>query len=125
MEKRVHNIDSLSKGGPYSHVVEAGEMLFVSGMLPVDPGRKLAEKDNIRIATELALTNTKTVLESVGSRLDKIVKVTVFLRDAADFNDMNEIYRIFFPGEPPARSCVVVKEIPGGFPIEIEAIALK
>jgi len=124
-KKRLHNIDSLAKGGPYSHVVEADGFLFVSGMLPVNPGKKLAITDDIRAATELALTNVKTAVESAGSKLDEVVKVTVFLKDAADFNDMNEVYKKFFPKEPPARSCVVVKGIPGGFPIEIEAIAVK
>lgn len=125
MKKRVSDVDSLAKGGPYSHVVQADGLIFVSGMVSVNPGKKLSITDDVMEATELTLTNVKTALESVGSRLDKVVKVTVFLRDATDFNKMNQVYRTFFPKEPPARSCVVVKEIPGGFPVEIEAIAIK
>ncbi|MBC8276507.1 MAG: RidA family protein [Chloroflexi bacterium] len=125
MEKRVHDVDVLMKGGPYSHVVEAGGFLFVSGIVPTDLERKLAVTDDIKAATELVLTNIKKALESVGSRLDKVVKTTVFLRDMADFNSMNEVYRTFFPENPPARSCVVVRGIPGKFPLEIEVIAIK
>jgi 2-iminobutanoate/2-iminopropanoate deaminase len=64
-------------------------------------------------------------LESVGSSLDKVVKVTVFLRDMSDFDSMNDAYKPFFPENPPARSCIAAKEVPGGFPLEIEVIALK
>jgi len=81
--------------------------------------------DDIKAATELVLTNVKKALESVGSRLEKVVKATVFLRDMADFNGMNEVYRTFFPENPPARSCVAVREVPGNFPVEIEVIAIK
>ncbi|MFC2050806.1 RidA family protein [Chloroflexota bacterium] len=125
MEKIAYDVDGLMKGGPYSHIVEAGGFLFVSGILPTDPERKLAITDDIKAATELVLTNIKKALESVGSRLDKVVKTTVFLRDIADFNDMNDVYRTFFLEEPPARSCVAVREIPGNFPLEIEVIAIK
>jgi len=125
MEKRVHDVDVLMKGGPYSHIVEAGGFLFVSGMVPTDLERKLAVTDDIKAATELVLTNIRKALESVGSGLDKVVKATVFLRDMADFNGMNEVYRTFFPENPPARSCVVVRGIPGNFPVEIDVIAIK
>jgi 2-iminobutanoate/2-iminopropanoate deaminase len=113
------------KGGPYSHVVEAGGFLFVSGMVPTDLEKKLAVTDDIQAATELVLTNIRKALESVGSGLDKVVKATVFLRDMADFNGMNEVYKTFFLENPPARSCVAVSEIPGNFPLEIDVIAIK
>jgi 2-iminobutanoate/2-iminopropanoate deaminase len=125
MEKMAHDVDVLAKGGPYSHVVAAGGFLFVSGMLPTDPKRQLAITDDIKAATELVLTNIKKVLESVGSGVDKVVKTIVFLRDTADFNGMNDVYRTFFPEKPPARSCVTVREIPGNFPLEIDAIAIE
>jgi len=125
MKKRVHDVDTLIKGGPYSHVVKAGDFLFVSGMVSIDSESNLMITDDIRAATELALNNVKKALESAGSGLDKVVKVTVFLRDVADFSGMNEVYGAFFPKNPPARSCVVVKEIPGNFPVEIEVIAIR
>jgi len=125
MEKRVHDVDVLMKGGPYSHVVEAGGFMFVSGIVPTDIEGKLAVTDDIKAATELVLTNIRKALESVGSGLDKVVKTTVFLRDIADFNVMNDVYKTFFPKNPPARSCVAVREVPGNFPLEIDVIAIK
>lgn len=125
MEKKVHNLDTLIKGGPYSHAVEAGGFLFVSGMVPIDIQEKVMITDDIKKATELVLNNVKMVLEYAGTSLDKVVKATVFLRDMADFNSMNEIYNRFWPESPPARTCVAVKEIPGNFPLEIEVIAIK
>ena len=125
MEKKVHDVDTIIKGGPYSHVVEAGGFLFVSGMVPIDIQEKLMITDDIKKATELVLSNVKVALESTGSSLDKVVKATVFLRDIADFNSMNEIYKTFWPESPPARTCVAVKEVPGNFPLEIEVIAIK
>ncbi len=125
MEKKVHDVDTLIKGGPYSHVVEAGGFLFVSGMVPIDIQNKLMITDDIKKATELVLSNVKVALESVGSSLDKVVKANVFLRDVADFNSLNEVYKTFWPESPPARTCVAVKEVPGNFPVEIEVIAIK
>ena len=125
MEKIIHDVDVLTKGGHYSHIVEAGGLLFMSGIVPTDFEKKLAITDDIKAATELVLTNIKRALESVGSGLDKIVKATVFLEDMADFNGMNEVYRTFFPENPPARSCVAVREIPGNFPMEIDVITIK
>lgn len=125
MEKITYNIDTLAKGGPYSHVVEAGDFLFISGMLPIDMGKNLRITDDARAATELVLNNVQQALESMGSSLGKVVKATVFLRDVADFSAMNEVYRTFFPENPPARSCVAVREIPGDFPVEIEVIAIR
>jgi 2-iminobutanoate/2-iminopropanoate deaminase len=125
MDKKTHTIEGFPRVGPYSHVVEAGDLLFLSGMIPVDPGRGLSIKDDVPAATDLILTNVRTALAAVGSDLDKVVKATVFLRDMADFAAMNEVYKTFFPENPPARSCVAVREIPGGFPIEIEVVAIK
>jgi 2-iminobutanoate/2-iminopropanoate deaminase len=125
MDRKTHELEFLTRGGPYSHIVEAGDFLFLSGMLPIDVDKGLRITDDIKKATELSLTNIKRALEHVGSRMDRVVKVTVFLSDMAYFNDMNDAYRAFFPENPPARTCVAVKAVPGGFPIEIEAIALR
>jgi 2-iminobutanoate/2-iminopropanoate deaminase len=125
MEKKAHDVDFLIKGGPYSHMIEANGFLFVSGMVPMDVEKGIMITDYIQQATELVLNNIKRALEAVGSNMGKVVKSSVFLRDMADFNAMNEVYKPFFPGPLPARTCVAVKQIPGNFPIEIEVIALK
>ena len=99
--------------------------MFVSGMLPIDVERNMNVTDDIKEATRLVLGNVKRALQSTGSDLDRVVKVTVFLRDMKDFDDMNQVYRTFFRESLPARSCVAVKGLPGGFAVEIEVIAAK
>ncbi len=125
MDKKVHDFDFLIKGGPYSHIIEANGFYFVSGMTPIDVEKGISITDDVKKGTELALSNIKRALEYIGSGMDKIVKATVYLREMADFNAMNEVYQAFFPVNPPARTCIAIKEIPGGSPVEIEAIAVK
>jgi len=125
MEKKVSNVDFLDKLGPYSHIVEANGFIFLSGMVPVNLDKNVRITDNVTTGTELVLSNIKQALESVGSGMDRVVKVTVFLNDMANFNEMNAVYKTYFPEKPPARSCVAVKSLPGNFPIEIEVIAVK
>ena len=125
MEKKAHNFEFLKKAGPYSNAIEANGFLFLSGMLPYDPITVTVVTDDVKKGTELALNNIKRGLTALGSSMDKIVKSTVYLRDMADFNAMNEVYKTFFPGDPPARTCIAVKGIPAGAPLEIEVIALK
>ncbi len=125
MEKKTYEMNFLSKAGPYSHVVEADGFLYVSGMVPVDIEHNLRIMDDIGKATALCLDNIKRALECAGTNMSRVVKVTVFLRDMAYFDDMNKVYKTFFSENPPARSCVAVAGLPGGFPIEIEAVALK
>jgi 2-iminobutanoate/2-iminopropanoate deaminase len=125
MDKNVHDFDFLIKGGPYSHIIEANGFYFVSGMTPIDIEKSIIITDDVKKGTELALNNIKRALEHVGSSMDKIVKATVYLREMADFNAMNEVYKTFFPVKPPARTCIAVKEIPGNSPVEIEVIAIK
>jgi 2-iminobutanoate/2-iminopropanoate deaminase len=125
MEKKVHDFDFLIKGGPYSHIIEANGFLFVSGMTPIDIEKGIMITDDVKKGAELALGNVKRALTAAGSSMEKVVKATVYLRDMADFSAMNEVYKTYFPSNPPARTCVAVKEIPGSAPIEIEVIALK
>ncbi|MBM3148443.1 MAG: RidA family protein [Chloroflexi bacterium] len=125
MSKKAYNFDFLIKGGPYSHIIEANGFLFVSGMTPIDIEKGIMITDDVKKGTELAFSNIKRALEQAGSSLDRVVKATVYLRDMADFTPMNEVYQTFFPGDPPARTCIAVKEIPGGAPVEIEVIATR
>jgi len=123
--KKVYDVSGFAKGGPYSHIVEAGGFLFVSGILPIDQEKGLRIMDDTAKAAELVLSNVKFALESVGSNMGNVVKATVFLRDMADFDKMNKVYKTFFPENPPARSCIAVREVPGNFPLEIEVIATR
>lgn len=125
MKKNCINIDGLFKAGPYSHAVEAGGMLFLSGTVPVDPKSGQPAAGDISQATARVLDNIKLILEAAGSSLEQVVKATVFLTDMADFGAMNEVYKTYFTANEPARSCVAVKELPGRFPVEIEVIALR
>jgi 2-iminobutanoate/2-iminopropanoate deaminase len=125
VEKKTFNVEGMFKAGPYSQAVEAGGFLFLSGVIPVDAQKALSIKDDIKAATTLVLENINTILSRGGSSLEKAVKVTVYLRDMADFPEMNEVYKEYFPAGQPARSCVAVREIPGDYPVEIDLIAIK
>ena len=109
--------------GPYSQAVRTGNLIFVSGQLPLDPVTGTMP-DTIEAMTKQALTNVKNILEQAGSSLDKVVKTTVFLQDMNDFAAMNGVYGSFFPeGAYPARSAVQVARLPKDAKLEIEVIA--
>ena len=110
--------------GPYSQAVIAGDFIFTAGQLGIDP--KTGElAAGIEAQTRQALTNLSAVLEAASSSLDQVVKATIFLAHMEDFGAMNAVYGEFFPLQPPARSTVVVAQLPRGALVEIEVIALK
>lgn len=110
--------------GPYVQAVRAGDYLFLSGQIPLDPTTgALAADPAIAAQTERVLENLKAVLEAAGSSLAAAVKATVFLTDLNDFAAMNAVYARYFPSNPPARSTVEVSRLPRGARIEIELIA--
>ncbi len=111
--------------GPYSHAISAGDFLFTSGQIALDPATGKLAGDTIEIQTEQVLKNLEAVLTANGMTFANVVKTTVFLTDLADFASVNAIYATRFPGEPPARSCVQVAGLPGGSKIEIELVAHK
>ncbi len=110
--------------GPYSQAVRAGQFLFVSGQIALDPATGELNSPGIEEQTTRCLENLKAILAAGGSSLDKVVKVTVFLQDLADFERMNRVYASYFASQPPARACVQVARLPRGARIEIEAVAL-
>jgi len=110
--------------GPYSQAVRAGDYLFCSGQIPLDPATMQLVEGDIETQTRRALTNLQNVLEAAGSGLSRVVKTTVFMSDLNEFARMNAVYGEFFSDSPPARSTVQVAGLPRGAKIEIECIAL-
>lgn len=125
MDKKTANTDFMIQAGAYSHIVEAGGFLFLSGIDPMDMQKGLIVTDDIEKATVIVMDNMKRALESVGSSMEKVVKVTIFMRDMADFTRLNEVYARYFTKDFPARTCVAVKEVPGNFQLKVDAIAIK
>ena len=125
-EKHVVRTDSAPapfQGAPYSQAIRVGELVFVSGQLPVDPANgKLVEGD-ITAQTERVLRNVGAILEAAGSSLANLVKTSVFLVDLNDFAAMNEAYAKFAGEAPPARSTFQVAALPAGARLEIEVVA--
>ena len=109
--------------GPYSQAVRAGNLLFVSGQIPVDPATGEVVEATIQAQAQRSLENVKAVLAAAGASLDNVVKTTVFLKDMDDFVEMNRIYKTFFTADCPARSAVQVAKLPKDVLVEIEAIA--
>lgn len=109
--------------GPYSQAVKVGNLLFTSGMIPIDPATNTLVEGGIEVQAERALENVKALLEASGTSLDKVVKTVVFIKNMDDFAKVNEIYAKFFTKDFPARSCVEVARLPKDVLIEVEAIA--
>ena len=110
-------------GAPYSQAIRVGDLVFVSGQIPLRPGSTELVGKTITEQTEQVLANLRAILEEAGSGLDRLVKTTVYLKDLADFAAMNEVYRKHAGSEPPARSTVQVVALPAGALVEIEAVA--
>lgn len=112
--------------GPYSQAIRAGDLVFCSGQIPLDPSTgELVGNDDVRLQTERVLQNLSAVLGAAGASLSSVVKATIFLTDLGDFSDVNEVYGSFFgSGPPPARACVQVAALPKGAKVEIEVVAI-
>ncbi len=111
--------------GPYSQGVCAGDFIFVSGQLPINPETGSFPDEDIRILARQSMENIKAVIEQAGSSMDKIVKTTIYLKNLSDFAAVNEVYASYFSSVFPARSCFEVSNLPKGAKLEIEAIAVK
>jgi 2-iminobutanoate/2-iminopropanoate deaminase len=111
--------------GPYSQAITAGELVFVSGQIPIDPSTGELVEGGIEDQTDRVMKNLRAIIEAAGSSLARVVKTTVYLTDMDDFQAMNGVYGRYFEGdEPPARAAVQVSRLPKGVSVEIEAIAL-
>ena len=110
--------------GPYSQAIAWGSLVFCSGQIALDPQTgTLVGGGDVQSETRRAMDNLAAVLAAAGSRLDRVLKTTIFLVDMGDFAAVNEIYGTYFTQAPPARATVAVAALPKGARVEIEAIA--
>lgn len=125
MQKKVIYSENAPKAiGPYSQGIQAGNLLFVSGQLPVDPTTGTIS-DDIKVQTHQSLQNIKAIVMAAGFSMNDIVKTTVYVKDLNQFNDINEVYASFFTQNPPARACIEIARLPKDAGVEIEAIVCK
>lgn len=112
--------------GPYSQAVRAGQFLFLSGQIPLDPSSgEMVGGDNVELQTAQVMSNLAAVLRAGGSGFEHVVKSTIFLTDLSDFTVVNRIYGAHFEGiAPPARATVQVSALPRNAKVEIEMVAL-
>lgn len=111
--------------GPYSQAIVVDNMVFTSGVVPIDPATGNVVEGDIKVQATRVFDSMKALLEAAGSSCEDVVKTTVFIKDMNDFAALNEIYATYFTGDFPARSCVEVARLPKDVLIEMEAIALR
>lgn len=109
--------------GPYSQAIRAGELVFTAGQLGIDPMTREMAGDDAPAQADRALRNVAAILAAAGSGMDRLVKVTVYLADIADWPAVNEVYVRHVPEPFPARSAFAVQDLPIGARVEIEAVA--
>lgn len=109
--------------GPYSQAVRAGDLLFVSGQIPLDPKTGELVRTGVADETKRVLENLKAILEAAGGSFGDVVKTTIFLKDMNNFSTVNEVYGTYFPQPFPARATVEVARLPRDVNVEIEVVA--
>ena len=122
MKQVIHTDSAPAAIGPYSQAIQIGDLLFVSGQVPIDPSTGAIVEGDIKAQAQQSLNNLKAILNA-GTNMGAVVKTTVFLADMNDFAAMNEVYAQFFQEPFPARSAVQVGRLPKDAKVEIEAIA--
>lgn len=123
MKRIISTDDAPAALGAYSQGTQTDDLIFTAGQIPLTPEGDLLDGAAIDVQTEQALENLEAVLAEGGAEMSDVLKVTVFLDDIDDFEEMNATYEGFFDDEPPARSAVGVDQLPKGVGVEIEAIA--
>lgn len=123
-EKKVFETDKAAVlGGPYSQATIHNGIIYLSGQGPIDPETNEVVPGTIEQETELTLENIRIILEEAGSSLSKVLQVTAYLLNMREYGRFNEVYRRYFPQDPPARTCIQAARLPFGIRIEIDAIA--
>ena len=120
----VHTEKAPAAIGPYSQAVKAGNTIYVSGQLPIDPATGAFAGEDIAAQTRQSLTNIKNILEAAGTDMKSVVKTTVLLADIGDFAALNGVYAAFFEAPYPARAAFQVAALPKAALVEIEAVAV-
>ena len=120
--KKIYTENAPAAIGPYSQAIVHGDLVFISGQIPINPQTGNVDAEGIVAQTEQVMKNLDAVLTAAGSSFEKAIKTTCFLSDMADFAAFNEVYAKYFT-EKPARSCVAVKTLPKGVLVEVEVIA--
>ena len=124
MLERVSTNKAPAAIGPYSQAVWAGDFLYLSGMMPIDPETGALEPADITLQAKRIMKNVEAVLSEAGLTQENVVKTTCFLSDMANFGAFNAVYGAYFTSKP-ARSCVAVRELPKSALVEVEVIAYK
>ncbi|MFQ9985735.1 MAG: RidA family protein [Lachnospiraceae bacterium] len=124
MKKAISTDKAPAAIGPYSQAIEVGEMIYTSGVIPVNPESGEIPQ-GVQEQARQVFKNMTALLNAAGSSMESVVKTTVFIKDMNDFGAINEIYAEYFPGIFPARSCVEVARLPKDVLLEVEAIAVK
>ena len=124
MNQSIHTDKAPAAIGPYSQAVKAGNTVYVSGQIPIDPATGQFAGTDIASQTRQSLTNIRNILAAAGADMSHVVKTTVLLADIGDFAAMNEVYAEFFSEPYPARAAFQVAAIPKGALVEIEAVAV-
>jgi 2-iminobutanoate/2-iminopropanoate deaminase len=124
MEKKIINTTKAPAPiGPYSQAVQAGNLLFISGQVAINPATGNVEAADLAAETQLVMKNLEAILQEAGAGFSNVVKTTIFLSDMSLFGAVNEVYGKFFTGTYPARETVAVKGLPKNVNVEISMIA--
>ena len=108
--------------GPYSQAIRYGNLLFISGQIPLDPKTGDLVEGDIKVQTRIVIENLKAILEASGMTVENVLKCTCFLKDMGDFERFNSVYKTYFGESLPARECVEVSRLPKDVSVEISAI---
>jgi len=123
-EKKALETDKAAiPGGPYSQAIIYNDIIYLSGQGPIDPQTNQVVHGTIEQETELCMENIRIILEEAGSSLSKVLQITAYLLNIREYGRFNEVYRRYFPEEPPARTCIQAARLPFDIRVEISAIA--
>ena len=123
-EKKAFKTDKAAiPGGPYSQAIIYNGIIYLSGQGPIDPQTNQVVHGTIEQETELSMENIRIILEEAGSSLSKVLQITAYLLNMREYGRFNEVYRRYFPEEPPARTCIQAARLPFDIRVEISAIA--